>query len=64
MILHESRKLNVMWMQTKAQWLLQLLFVIIKGVALCFLLAIYAFSPSIRETERLTLRQLQATLLG
>lgn len=51
-------------MQREAQWLLQLLFVIIKGVALRFLLAIYAFSPSIRETESFTLRELQATLLG
>lgn len=51
-------------MEREAQWLLQLLFVIIKGVALHFLLAIYAFSPSIRKTESFTLREPQATSLG
>lgn len=40
-------------MQGEAQWKLQLLFVIVKGVDFHFHFIIYAFSPSIGEPNAL-----------
>lgn len=40
-------------MQREAQWKLQLLFVIVKGVGFHFHLIIYAFNPAIGEPKAL-----------